>query len=93
MPASFQTLALQSEVEVSLGVALMGIGLGHPLALVPQDHRAAAVLAFRDHALEVRYSIGWSSVWTAKRFSPGTRLGPRVTAQLFRTPSSSSRKS
>ena len=52
MPASFQALALQSEVEVALGVALMGIGLGRPLALVPHDHRAAAVLAFRDHALE-----------------------------------------
>ena len=39
------------------------------------------------------YSIGWSSTWIASRFSPGTRLGPRVTAQLFITPSSSSRKS
>ena len=33
------------------------------------------------------YSSGWSSTATASRFSPGTRLGPRVTAQLFRTPS------
>src|SRR5262249_37749742 len=35
---------------------------------------------------KVLYSIGWSSTWTARRFSPGTRLGPRVTAQLFITP-------
>ena len=42
---------------------------------------------------KVRYSSGWSSVWTARRFSLGTRLGPRVTAQLFRTPSSSRRRS
>src|ERR1700685_2492134 len=39
------------------------------------------------------YSTGWSSTWTARRFSPGSRLGPRVTAQLFMTPSSSSRRS
>ncbi len=39
------------------------------------------------------YSIGWSSTSTASRFSPGTRLGPRVTAQLFMTPSSSRRRS
>ena len=42
---------------------------------------------------KVRYSSGWSSVCTARRFSPGTRLGPRVTAQLFSTPSSSSLRS
>ena len=39
------------------------------------------------------YSSGWSSTWTASRFSPGSRLGPFGTAQLFSTPSSSSRKS
>ena len=42
---------------------------------------------------KVLYSTGWSSTWTARRFSPGSRLGPRVTAQLFITPSSSSRRS
>ncbi len=39
------------------------------------------------------YSSGWSSTATARRFSPGFRLGPRVTAQLLRTPSSARRKS
>ena len=29
-----------------------GIRLGRPVPLIPDDHRAAAVLAFRDHALE-----------------------------------------
>ena len=42
---------------------------------------------------KVAYESGWSSVRTASRFSSGSRLGPRVTAQLFRTPSTSSRKS
>src|SRR3954468_8307797 len=32
---------------------------------------------------KVRYSIGWSSVWTESRFSPGTRLGPRELVELF----------
>src|SRR5438045_3297124 len=28
------------------------------------------------------YSTGWSSTWTASRFSAGSRLGPLGTAQL-----------
>ncbi len=39
------------------------------------------------------YSSGWSSTSTARRFSPGSRLGPLGTAQLLSTPSSSRRKS
>src|SRR5690606_15228752 len=39
------------------------------------------------------YSIGWSSTSTASRFSPGSRLGPLGRAQLFSTPSCSSRRS
>src|SRR5690349_17511734 len=39
------------------------------------------------------YSSGWSSVGTASRFTPGSRGGAFGTAQLFRTPSRSSRRS
>src|SRR4029453_16499725 len=39
------------------------------------------------------YEMGWSSVRTASRFSAGSRLGPRVTAQLGRKPSRSGGRS
>src|SRR3954447_1117079 len=39
------------------------------------------------------YSSGWSSVGTASRFTPGSSGGAFGTAQLFRTPSRSSRRS
>ncbi len=39
------------------------------------------------------YSMGWSSTCTASRRTLGSRLGPLGTAQLTRTPSSSSRRS
>src|SRR4051812_23248843 len=39
------------------------------------------------------YSSGWSSVGTARRFTPGSSGGDFGTAQLFRTPSRSSRRS
>src|SRR3954454_24933926 len=38
------------------------------------------------------YSSGWSSVGTARRFTPGSSGGAFGTAQLFRTPSRSSRR-
>src|SRR3982074_1205280 len=41
----------------------------------------------------VRYSIGWSSVWTARRRFPGTSGGPCGTANEARTPRISSRTS
>src|SRR4051794_40634032 len=40
-----------------------------------------------------RYSSGWSSVWTAMRFSPGTSGIPFGTAQETATPSRSRRRS
>src|SRR5690349_15640611 len=39
------------------------------------------------------YSSGWSSVGTASRLLPGSSGGPFGTAQLFRTPSRSRRRS
>ena len=68
-------------------------GMRLPGAAIPQHHRAAAIFALGDRALEGGVASGWSSVRTASRLSSGLRLGPRVTAQLFSTPSSSSRKS
>ena len=40
-----------------------------------------------------KYSIGWSSTWTAIRLIDESRVRPLGTAQLTRTPSISSRKS
>src|SRR3954451_2935355 len=42
---------------------------------------------------QVRYSSGWSSVWTAMRFSPGTSGMPFGTAHDTATPSRSRRRS
>src|SRR3954471_960197 len=42
---------------------------------------------------QVRYSSGWSSVWTAIRFSPGTSGMPFGTAHDTATPSRSRRRS
>ena len=50
-------------------------------------------LPLRDHPFEAdMYSNGWSSVSTASRFSFASSDGPFGTAQLFSTPSSSSRR-
>jgi hypothetical protein len=40
-----------------------------------------------------RYSMGWSSTWTAMRRAPASIVGPRGTAHETRTPSISRRKS
>src|SRR5215207_943402 len=91
VPAALQPLPIEREIEMALGIALPRVALRPPAALVPHDHGAAAVFSLRDHALEGQVFHRWSSVCTESRFSPGIRLGPRVTAQLFRTPSSSRR--
>src|SRR3546814_2663565 len=58
VPASAQLLAVQLEVEMPLGVALLGVAplLGvtkrRPAAAVPQHHRAAAVLTLRNGPFE-----------------------------------------
>src|SRR5690606_24170368 len=53
-PAAAQLLAVQREVELALREALVGIGLGHPVAAVPDDDGARAVLALGNHAFERR---------------------------------------
>src|SRR5262249_29476535 len=53
VPAPAQLLALEREVDPPARVALPRVALGVPRSSVPEEHRAAAVLALRDHALEV----------------------------------------
>ncbi len=93
VPAAVQFLAVEIEDQVAFGVALVRIAFGKPvprsqIMTVPPPYSPSGMVPSK-----ALYSIGWSSTWTARRFSPGSRLGPRVTAQLFITPSSSSRKS
>src|SRR5438270_1547107 len=52
MPATLQLLAFEREVEVSLCVTTVRIAVGHPAAAIPDQHRAAAILAFRNRAFE-----------------------------------------
>ncbi len=91
--AAVELVALEVELELAGAIAGVGVAVGVPAAAIPQHDRTAAVLALRDGALELPYSSGWSSTCTASRLSAGSRLGPRGTAQLFSTPSSSSRRS
>ena len=51
-PAAFELVAVQAKLQVPLAQALARIALGLPLAAVPYDHLAGAVLPRRDRALE-----------------------------------------
>ncbi len=54
-PLSFELGAVQDELQRALAQALVDVGergLRLPCALVPEHHRAAAVLALGDDALE-----------------------------------------
>ena len=53
MPAAVQLLAVELELEMALGIALVRIADRLPAAAIPDDHRAAAILALRDRAFEV----------------------------------------
>ena len=52
-PAAMQFLAVQAEFEIALGQHLVGVAFRRPGAAVPQHHRAAAILALGNGALEV----------------------------------------
>src|SRR4051812_35856650 len=54
----------------------------------PPPYSPAAIVPLNE-----AYSSGWSSVGTASRLAPCSVGGPFGTAQLFRTPSRSSRRS
>src|SRR6185295_16285974 len=51
-PAAAQLLAEELELQLARAVRLEGIAVGLPRAAVPEDDRAAAVLALRDDPLE-----------------------------------------
>src|SRR5690606_40392684 len=52
-PAAEQLVATQLEEQLALLEALVRILDRHPDAAIPYDHLAGAVVALRDHALEV----------------------------------------
>ena len=84
----------RAEIEMALGETLVRIVFRLPGAAVPDHDRAAAIFALAGWCLRICCSRS-DGPRPARRaaFRPGTRLGPRVTAQLFITPSSSSRRS
>jgi hypothetical protein len=90
MPAARQFLAPQLELQLALGVIAVH---GNPCAAIPDDHRPRAVIALGDGAFEGAVIQRMILDMHGQAFSPATRLGPLVTAQLFSTPSISSRRS
>ncbi len=94
VPAAVQLLAVKSELQMTLGIPFVRIADGLPRAAVPDHDGAAAIFALRDGALEAvvvdRMILDMDG---EPLFARESRLGPRVTAQLFMTPSSSSRRS
>ena len=82
--------------NLSLPPANAPAGSGSSVDQVPRSHSTTSPAPYWRGGItpsKSPYSSGWSSVSTASRRSPGSRLGPLGTAQLRSTPSSSSRKS
>lgn len=52
-PSAVEFLPCQAELEGALAQVVVDIAHRRPDALVPDDHRTAAIFAFGDHALEV----------------------------------------
>src|ERR1700730_18858939 len=52
MPAPAQLFAFEAEVEMALGQTFVRLALGKPVPAIPDHHRAAAIFALRDGALE-----------------------------------------
>src|SRR5579871_3928200 len=53
MPFAFEARTFELKREMPFGEPLVGIAFRNPTAVIPHNHRAAAVLAFGDVALEV----------------------------------------
>src|SRR5690606_16367823 len=53
-PAPAELLAVQRELELALSESLRRIAFRNPMPPIPDEHRAAAVLALGDHAFERR---------------------------------------
>jgi hypothetical protein len=63
---------------------------------VPQSHTITSPPPYWPLGMmpsKSKYSMGWSSTWTASCLTLGSSVGPLGTAQLTNTPSTSSRKS
>jgi hypothetical protein len=76
--------------------ARFGSGVSASGSNVPQSQTITSPAPYWPFGMtpsKSKYSIGWSSTWTAIRRSFGSSVGPLGTAQLARTPSISSRKS
>ena len=63
------------------------------MTAIPHDHRSGPILILRNHPFEI--TVFERMIFDMKREAliAGNELGPLATAQLFKTPSSSSRKS
>ena len=86
--AAGEPAAVEGHDDVPVVPLLGGVAAGVPDRDVPPPYSPAAIVPVND-----AYSSGWSSVGTASRLPPGSGGGPLGTAQLFRTPSRSSRRS
>src|SRR5690606_24516158 len=82
-PTAAQALAVEREAELAVAQAGRDVALGQPGAAVPDDDRAAAVLAFRYLALEravlERVILGLDCEVTSARRERGLlRHGPAL---------------
>ena len=93
MPAALELLAGELELEMALGEALVRIADRRPGSAVPDEDGPAAILALRNCPFEPAVFERMILDFDREPLLSGDELGPRVTAQLFKTPSSSSRKS
>ena len=94
--AALELLAEDPELELAVGDGPNGVrrlGLRFVRAPVPDDDVAGAVLARRDHALEVEVLDGMVLDVDGHPADAGSSDGPLGTAQLARTPPISRRKS
>jgi len=77
-------------------MARLGSRVGASGSQVPQSHTITSPAPYCLLGMtpsKSKYSIGWSSTWTAIRRIVESSVGPFGTAQLTRTPSISRRKS
>src|SRR5699024_6783264 len=97
MKAPGKLLSLQLEFKVALGKSLFRIANRLPCAIVPQQHRAAAILAFRDGAFEIaivervvldmngKAFFGWHEAGAA-RDRPAFQYAIHLKAQIVMQP-------
>ena len=85
-----------SNLSSPSATALRGSRVGASGSQVPQSQTMTSPAPYCLAGMtpsKSKYSIGWSSTWTAMRRIAGSRVGPFGTAQETSTPSISSRKS